>query len=67
LSFFGLGAQPPLPEWGAMIVQGRGAIFAAPHIMLVPGVAIGFTVLGFNLLADGLREAQSPKPAWLNG
>ena len=56
LSFLGLGAQPPNPEWGAMLGQGRSAIFAAPHIVLFPGLAIMLTVLGFNLLGDGLRD-----------
>jgi peptide/nickel transport system permease protein len=56
LSFLGLGAQPPTPEWGAMIAQGRGAIFAAPHVMLFPGLAIVVTILGFNLLGDGLQD-----------
>lgn len=56
LSFLGLGAQPPTPEWGAMIAQGRGAIFAAPHIMLFPGLALVVTILGFNLLGDGLQD-----------
>jgi peptide/nickel transport system permease protein len=56
LSFLGLGAQPPTPEWGAMIGQGRGAIFAAPHIVLFPGLAIMLTILGFNLLGDGLQD-----------
>ncbi len=56
LSFLGLGAQPPTPEWGAMLGQGRGAIFAAPHIVLFPGLAIVLTVLGFNLLGDGLQD-----------
>lgn len=61
LSFLGLGAQPPRPEWGAMLGQGRYAVFTAPHIVLFPGVAIMFTVLGFNLLGDGLRDALDPK------
>jgi peptide/nickel transport system permease protein len=56
LSFLGLGAQPPTPEWGAMIAQGRGAVFAAPHIVLFPGAAIMLTVLGFNQLGDGLQD-----------
>jgi peptide/nickel transport system permease protein len=56
LSFLGLGAQPPNPEWGAMLGQGRGAIFTAPHIVLFPGLAITLTVLGFNLLGDGLQD-----------
>jgi len=57
LSFLGLGAQPPTPEWGAMIAQGRGAVFAAPHIIVFPGLAIMLTVWGFNLLGDGLQDA----------
>lgn len=61
LSFLGLGAQPPMPEWGAMIAQGRGAVFAAPHIVLFPGLAIMLTVLGLNLLGDGLRDAADPR------
>ena len=56
LSFLGLGTQPPTPEWGAMIAQGRGAIFAAPHVMLFPGLALVITILGFNLLGDGLQD-----------
>jgi ABC-type dipeptide/oligopeptide/nickel transport system permease subunit len=61
LSFLGLGAQPPTSEWGAMLGQGRGAVFAAPHIVLFPGLAIMLTVLGFNLLGDGLRDLSDPK------
>ena len=61
LSFLGLAAQPPAPEWGAMIAQGRGAVFAAPHIMLFPGLAIMLTVVGFNLLGDGLRDVLDPR------
>ncbi len=56
LSFLGLGAQPPTAEWGAMLGQGRDAIFTAPHIALFPGLAIMLTVLGFNLLGDGIQE-----------
>jgi ABC-type dipeptide/oligopeptide/nickel transport system permease subunit len=63
LSFLGLGAQPPAPEWGAMIAQGRGAVFAAPHIVIFPGLAIMLTVLGFNLLGDGLRDVLDPRAA----
>jgi peptide/nickel transport system permease protein len=63
LSFLGLGAQPPTPEWGAMLGQGRGAIFAAPHIVLFPGLAIMLTVLGFNLLGDGAQSVLDP---WLD-
>ena len=61
LSFLGLGAQPPEPEWGAMLGQGRFAVFSAPHIVLFPGIAIMLTVLGFNLLGDGLRDALDPR------
>lgn len=61
LSFLGLGAQPPRPEWGAMLGQGRYAVFTAPHIVLFPGLAIMLTVLGFNLLGDGLRDSLDPK------
>jgi len=61
LSFLGLGAQPPKPEWGAMLGQGRFSVFTAPHIVLFPGLAIMLTVLGFNLLGDGLRDALDPR------
>ncbi len=61
LSFLGLGAQPPKPEWGAMLGQGRYSMFTAPHIVVFPGVAIMLTVLGFNLLGDGLRDSLDPK------
>ncbi len=61
LSFLGLGAQPPQPEWGAMLGQGRYSMFTAPHIVLFPGLAIMLTVLGFNLLGDGLRDALDPR------
>lgn len=61
LSFLGLGARPPTPEWGAMLGQGRYAVFSAPHIVLFPGIAIMLTVLGFNLLGDGLRDALDPR------
>jgi peptide/nickel transport system permease protein len=57
LSFLGLGAQPPLPEWGRMLLDGRSAFQTAPHIMLFPGLAISSTVLAVNLLGDGLRDA----------
>ncbi|MGE8206858.1 ABC transporter permease subunit [Heyndrickxia sp. NPDC080065] len=61
LSFLGLGAQPPSPEWGAMLSGGRDYINMAPHITLFPGIAIFLTVLAFNLLGDGLRDALDPK------
>jgi glutathione transport system permease protein len=61
LSFIGLGAQPPSPEWGAMLADGRSYIGVASHITLFPGIAIFITVLAFNLLGDGLRDALDPK------
>jgi len=61
LSFLGLGAQPPMPEWGTMLGEGRGSVFTAPHIVLFPGLAIMLNVLGFNLLGDGLRDALDPR------
>ena len=60
LSFLGLGAQPPTPEWGAMLNDGRVFIFAAPQLMVYPGLAISIVVVGFNLLGDGLRDALDP-------
>jgi peptide/nickel transport system permease protein/dipeptide transport system permease protein len=61
LSFLGLGAQPPTPEWGAMIANSRGLILRAPWVMSFPGIAILMAVLGFNLLGDGLRDALDPR------
>lgn len=60
LSFLGLGAQPPTPEWGAMLNDGRSFIGAAPQLMIYPGLAISVVVVGFNLLGDGLRDAFDP-------
>ncbi|MEA2002623.1 MAG: ABC transporter permease [Actinomycetota bacterium] len=60
LSFLGLGAQPPDPEWGSMLAQERNNVFNAPHLVFFPGLAIMITVLGFNLLGDGLRDALDP-------
>jgi len=57
LSFLGLGTQPPTPSWGAMLAEGRQFILLAPHLTIWPGVAILLTVLGINLLGDGLRDA----------
>jgi glutathione transport system permease protein len=57
LSFIGLGAPPPSPEWGAMLAEGRSYLGVADQIMLFPGLAIFITVLAFNLLGDGLRDA----------
>lgn len=61
LSFLGLGAQPPSPEWGAMLSGGRDYLNTAPHVTIFPGLAIFITVLAFNLLGDGLRDALDPK------
>ncbi|HEX3000725.1 MAG TPA: ABC transporter permease, partial [Armatimonadota bacterium] len=61
LGFLGLGVQPPEAEWGAMLGSGRSAIFSAPHIVTFPGIAISITVLAFNLLGDGLRDALDPR------
>lgn len=61
LSFIGLGAQPPSPEWGAMLSDGRSYLGVADHITIFPGMAILITVLAFNLLGDGLRDALDQK------
>ncbi len=61
LSFLGLGAQPPTPEWGAMINDARPFLQTVPRLMFVPGLAIALTVLGFNLLGDGLRDILDPR------
>jgi len=61
LGFLGLGAQPPLPEWGAMIVSGRRFILDQWWVAAMPGIAILIVSLGFNLLGDGLRDALDPK------
>lgn len=61
LGFLGLGVQPPYAEWGDMLGRARGFIFTAPYTLIFPGVAITITVLAFNLLGDGLRDALDPK------
>ena len=61
LSFIGMGAQPPTPEWGAMLNEARADMMTAPHVALFPSLAIFLTVLAFNLLGDGLRDALDPK------
>ncbi len=61
LGFLGLGAQPPTPEWGTMLSRAQQVFFSAPHIGIFPGLAIMLTVLGFNLLGDGLRDALDPR------
>lgn len=61
LSFLGLGAEPPRPEWGLMLGEEKNSIFSAPHLVIFPGIAIMLTVLSFNLLGDGLRDALDPR------
>lgn len=61
LSFLGLGAQPPTAEWGAMIGAERNQMFTSPHLIFFPALAIVLTVLAFNLLGDGLRDAMDPR------
>ncbi|WP_163971878.1 ABC transporter permease [Oceanobacillus halotolerans] len=61
LGFLGLGAQPPTPEWGAMLAGSRDFIQLAPWTLIVPGISIMLVVLGFNLIGDGLRDALDPK------
>jgi ABC-type dipeptide/oligopeptide/nickel transport system permease subunit len=63
LSFLGLGAQPPMAEWGSMLGTERNQVFTSPHLVFYPGIAIMVTVLGFNLLGDGLRDALDPRLA----
>lgn len=60
LTFLGLGALPPTPEWGAMLNDGRTYFLSDPHVVLVPGLAISLAVLGFNLVGDGVRDALDP-------
>ena len=61
LSFLGLGAQPPTPEWGLMLGSESNSVFNAPHLVFFPGLAIMITVLSFNLIGDGLRDALDPR------
>jgi glutathione transport system permease protein len=61
LSFLGMGAAPPTPEWGLMLSNGRNYMMTAWHVALFPGIAIFLTVLSFNMLGDGLRDALDPK------
>lgn len=60
LSFLGLGAQPPTPEWGAMLSRGRDYLYYAPWISISPGIALFITILGLNILGDGLRDFLDP-------
>jgi glutathione transport system permease protein len=61
LSFLGMGAQPPAPEWGAMLNEARAEMAVAPHVAAFPSLAVFLTVLAFNVLGDGLRDALDPK------
>ncbi|MEW6300328.1 MAG: ABC transporter permease, partial [Thermodesulfobacteriota bacterium] len=61
LSFLGLGAQPPTPEWGAMLSGGRAFLRIAPWVTAFPGIAIVLLVMGFNMFGDGLRDALDPR------
>lgn len=61
LSYLGLGVQAPTPEWGAMLSAGRNYIYDHPHVLIFPGIFIMITVLAFNMLGDGLRDAMDPK------
>ena len=61
LSYVGLGAQPPTPSWGRMLAETQTMFSVAPHVAIVPGLAIFLTVLGLNLLGDGLRDALDPR------
>ena len=61
LSYLGLGVQPPLPEWGAMLSSAKSFIRDAWHITVIPGLAITVTVLALNIFGDGLRDALDPK------
>jgi ABC-type dipeptide/oligopeptide/nickel transport system permease subunit len=63
LSFVGLGVQPPTPSWGGMVADGRDLLRVAPWVSVVPGLALGLTVLGFNLVGEALREVYDPKLA----
>ena len=61
LSFLGIGIQPPTPSWGSMVAAGRGNLLGAWWISTFPGLAIVFTVVAFNLVGDGLRDALDPR------
>ncbi len=61
LSFLGLGAEFPTPEWGLMLGEERNSVFNAPHLVFFPGIAIMLTVLSFNLIGDGMRDALDPR------
>jgi peptide/nickel transport system permease protein len=64
LGFLGLGAQPPAPEWGAMLSQGRVYMRSSPHMVIFPGLVISITVLALNLIGDALRDALDPRAVY---
>jgi peptide/nickel transport system permease protein len=61
LSFLGLGFPPPAPSWGLMLSEARGYMEVAPHVAIIPGAVISITILGFNLIGDGLRDIFDPR------
>jgi peptide/nickel transport system permease protein len=61
LGFLGLGVQPPIPEWGAMLSSARMYLRTAPFVAVIPGLAIMITVMGFNFFGDGLQDALNPR------
>ena len=63
LSYLGLGTQPPQPSWGRMLNEAQTLLFSAPRLAIFPGVAIALSVLGLNLLGDGLRDLLDPRLA----
>jgi peptide/nickel transport system permease protein len=63
LSYLGLGTQPPLPSWGRMLNEAQTQLFSAPMLAVYPGLAIAVSVLGLNLVGDGLRDVMDPRLA----
>ncbi|MCA9905743.1 MAG: ABC transporter permease, partial [Anaerolineae bacterium] len=61
LSFLGIGIRPPTPTWGGMITKGREFIRTEPHLVLYPSIVLGLTMIAFNFLGDGLRDALDPR------
>jgi peptide/nickel transport system permease protein len=61
MSFLGMGIQPPAPEWGSMLNEGKDYMLYAPHLVIFPGLAIVLTALSVNLMGDGLRDALDPR------
>ncbi|HAF71387.1 TPA: hypothetical protein DCL37_08655, partial [Candidatus Acetothermia bacterium] len=67
LGFLGLGAQPPTPEWGAMLNEGKRFMRNAPHLITIPGLAIMLVVLSLNFIGDALRDALDPRLRGIEG